>query len=83
MCVWKCGRLPTRWAGTSIVVSDAVVIGPPYEVEDCAAPKESVTALARVKRVLENEKRKIAERRARGSAAKEGGERAEEARKGG
>jgi len=62
-------RLPTRWAGTSIVVSDAVVIGPPYEVEDCAAPKESVTALTRVKRVLENEKRKIAERRARGTTA--------------
>ena len=53
-------RLPTRWAGDQIVVSDAVVIKPPYTLEDCTAPRAQQTALTRVRKVLEKERQKIA-----------------------
>jgi hypothetical protein len=55
--------LPTRWDGTSIVVMDAVVISSPYRVEDCkAVAGQQASALARVKKVLENERKRVAER---------------------
>lgn len=55
--------LPTRWDGTNIVVNDAVVITAPYRVEDCRlGAGQQAGMLARVKKVLENERRKLAER---------------------
>ncbi|MCJ1384316.1 hypothetical protein MMC17_007432 [Xylographa soralifera] len=55
--------LPTRWEGKDIIVSDAVVIEAPYRPEDCkagtGAAKES---LNRVKKVLENERKKLLEK---------------------
>jgi len=62
-------RLPARWQGTSIVVNDTVVIAKPYGLEDCTASKEQQNALTRVKKVLENERRKLAEKAARSGAA--------------
>lgn len=57
-------RYPTRWHEKNIVVNDAVIISPPYGVEDCKAPKEKATSLAMIKRVLEGERRKLAARAA-------------------
>lgn len=54
--------LPTRWHETSIVVLDSVMIAPPYRVEDCKAPPNQNAALTRVKKVLEMERKKIADR---------------------
>lgn len=55
--------LPTRWDGKDIVVMDQVVVkGPGYRSEDCRAGKEAGSALARVKKVLENERKKLAQR---------------------
>ncbi|KZF24397.1 hypothetical protein L228DRAFT_266740 [Xylona heveae TC161] len=54
--------LPTRWAGTSIVVLDSVTIAAPYRPSDCDAPPREHRTLMRVRRVLENERKKISER---------------------
>ncbi|GAB7352241.1 hypothetical protein MBLNU459_g2712t1 [Dothideomycetes sp. NU459] len=57
-------RYPTRWHEQNIVVNDAVIISPPYNVEDCKAPKDKATSLVMIKRVLEGERRKLATRAA-------------------
>lgn len=45
--------LPTKWAGTSIVVNETVVIASPYRAENCkAGPGQQPGALARVKIVV-------------------------------
>lgn len=45
--------LPTKWAGTSIVVNETVVIASPYRAENCkAGPGQQPAALARVKMVV-------------------------------
>lgn len=55
--------LPTRWDGKDIVVMDQVVVkGPGYRSEDCKAGKEAGSVLNRVKKVLENERKKLAQR---------------------
>ncbi|KAI9812017.1 MAG: hypothetical protein M1827_004909 [Pycnora praestabilis] len=54
--------MSTRWHETSIVVLDAVIITPPYRPEDCKAPAGQQTALNRVKKVLDIERKKLAER---------------------
>ncbi|CAO3682665.1 unnamed protein product [Umbelopsis vinacea] len=51
--------LPCRWAKDSIVVMDEVIITPPYNEENCKANASSVASLARVKKVLEGEKRRL------------------------
>ncbi|KAL4877587.1 anticodon-binding domain-containing protein [Aspergillus karnatakaensis] len=52
--------MPTRWDGGSIVVADAVVISAPYKVDDCRPLVAGDTAaLARVRKVLEMERKKI------------------------
>ncbi|MCJ1346051.1 hypothetical protein MMC31_004262, partial [Peltigera leucophlebia] len=44
--------LPTKWAGTSILVNETVVIASPYRAENCkAVPGQQPGALARVKMV--------------------------------
>ncbi|KAI4836142.1 hypothetical protein E4T44_08425, partial [Aureobasidium sp. EXF-8845] len=58
--------LPTRWHGQEIVVNDAVIISPPYTVNDCKAPKGKDQALDRIRMVLDGERRKIAQRAAQG-----------------
>jgi hypothetical protein len=45
--------LPTRWDAQKIIINDAVILGPPYGVDDCKAPKEKQQALAQIKRVVE------------------------------
>ncbi|GLI76264.1 hypothetical protein PoHVEF18_004535 [Penicillium ochrochloron] len=52
--------MPAHWNGPHIVVADAVSISPPYRVDDCrplVAGNEA--ALARVRKVLEMERKKI------------------------
>ncbi|KAG9649906.1 hypothetical protein KCU95_g12496, partial [Aureobasidium melanogenum] len=58
--------LPTRWHGQEIVVSDSVIISPPYTVNDCKAPKGKDQALDRIRMILDGERRKIAQRAAQG-----------------
>ncbi|MCJ1231611.1 hypothetical protein MMC12_008289 [Toensbergia leucococca] len=55
--------LPTRWDGTSIVVLDAVSIASPYRGEDCRAGQgQQGAVLGRVRKVLENERKRLADR---------------------
>ncbi|KAJ5287411.1 hypothetical protein N7478_003097 [Penicillium angulare] len=52
--------MPARWNGQNIIVADAVTIAPPYRVDDCRPLVEGDTAaLARVRKVLEMERKKI------------------------
>ncbi|ORZ15728.1 anticodon-binding domain-domain-containing protein [Absidia repens] len=51
--------LPCRWANDSIVVMDEVMITPPYGIENCKANTSSAASLARVKKVLEGERRRL------------------------
>ncbi|KAL5339408.1 anticodon-binding domain-containing protein [Aspergillus crustosus] len=52
--------MPTRWDGSSIIVADAVSIPAPYRVDDCRPLVANDTAaLARVRKVLEMERKKI------------------------
>ncbi|KAF8984318.1 hypothetical protein BGZ46_008297 [Entomortierella lignicola] len=55
--------LPCRWAKDSIVVMDEVIISPPYEPENCKANPASSNTLARVKKVLEGERMRLANSR--------------------
>ncbi|KAM5436394.1 hypothetical protein MferCBS31731_005885 [Microsporum ferrugineum] len=70
--------MPTHWSGTSIVVADSVAIAAPYGVGDCKtlnlAGRDDVagTALTRVRKVLEMERKKIELRRASTAMAKSG-----------
>lgn len=45
-------RLPTRWAGTSIIVNDNVKIDPPYRIEDCKANKANKQSEVHIRKVL-------------------------------
>ncbi|CAG8593564.1 5710_t:CDS:2 [Ambispora leptoticha] len=51
--------LPVRWAEEKIVVLDEVVINPPYDLENCKANSSASGSLARVKKVLEGEKKRL------------------------
>lgn len=51
--------LPVRWSNQSIVVLDEVIIHPPYTLDACKAPTSAQNALARVKMVLEGERRRL------------------------
>lgn len=46
-------RLPTRWAGQTIVVSESVLLDSPYGVENMRAPADKTQALNHLKRVVE------------------------------
>ncbi|CAI2183623.1 3674_t:CDS:2 [Funneliformis geosporum] len=52
--------LPCRWSKESIIVLDEVIINPPYDIENCKANLSATGSLARVKKVLEGEKRRLA-----------------------
>jgi hypothetical protein len=47
-----------------MIVLDAVIIKPPYGVEDCSAPSQHQVTLNRVRKVLEGERRKLKEKEA-------------------
>ncbi|KAI8986349.1 anticodon-binding domain-containing protein [Pilobolus umbonatus] len=51
--------LPCRWFKDTIVVMDEVLITPPYHLEDCKANAVSSASLARVKKVLEGERKRL------------------------
>ncbi|KKY27847.1 hypothetical protein UCRPC4_g00827 [Phaeomoniella chlamydospora] len=57
--------MPGRWEGQDMIISESVVISKPYRIEDCRALNESVSgsAVHRVRKVLEMEKKKIELRR--------------------
>jgi len=54
--------LPCRWHKESIIVLDEVIINPPYDIDNCKTSKTvgSTELLARVRKVLEGEKRRLA-----------------------
>ncbi|KAI9274287.1 anticodon-binding domain-containing protein [Phascolomyces articulosus] len=51
--------LPCRWSNDTIVVLDEVLIQAPYGIENCKANASSAASLARVKKVLEGERRRL------------------------
>ncbi|KAI9348368.1 anticodon-binding domain-containing protein [Pilaira anomala] len=51
--------LPCRWSKDTIVVMDEVLITPPYSAENCRANSSSAASLARVKKVLEGERKRL------------------------
>ncbi|KAI9246313.1 anticodon-binding domain-containing protein [Helicostylum pulchrum] len=51
--------LPCRWSKDTIVVMDEVLITPPYSVDNCKANSSSGASLARVKKVLEGERKRL------------------------
>ncbi|KAI4104030.1 MAG: hypothetical protein L6R37_003512 [Teloschistes peruensis] len=55
--------LPIRWDGNNMIVMDSVIISAPYRGEDCKAGHgvQSQT-LSRVRKVVDNERRKFADR---------------------
>jgi len=50
---WFKRTLPVRWNDQTIIVSDSVLVKPPYGISDCRAPKDKQFAEAQIKRVLE------------------------------
>jgi len=52
--------LPCRWHKDTIVVLDEVLISSPYDVDSCRASTSSSASLARVKKVLEGERKRLA-----------------------
>lgn len=57
--------MPVRWHNQEIVVYDAVIIAPPYRIEDCKGTKDKQETLIRVRKVLEGERKKLKEREER------------------
>ncbi|KAL8873600.1 MAG: hypothetical protein Q9174_000966 [Haloplaca sp. 1 TL-2023] len=55
---------PVQWDGNNMVVMDSVVISAPYRAEDCRAGNapQSQQILVRVRKVVENERKKIGDR---------------------
>ncbi|KAI9246207.1 anticodon-binding domain-containing protein [Sporodiniella umbellata] len=52
--------LPCHWSKESIVVMDEIVILPPYGIDHCKSKTETPsTSLARVKKVLEGERKRL------------------------
>ncbi|KAL1924026.1 uncharacterized protein VTP21DRAFT_7061 [Calcarisporiella thermophila] len=52
--------LPCRWHKDTIIVLDEVVIRPPYTAESCLANAPAAGTLARVQKVLEGERQRMA-----------------------
>jgi hypothetical protein len=50
--------LPARWADDKIVVNDAVLILPPYGIENLQAPPGKEQSIAHVRKILEAHQRK-------------------------
>jgi protein LSM12 len=65
-----------------MIINDSVRIDAPYRAEDCKAPADQAHTLERVKKVLENERRKIADK-SRGPSAPPSGVATPTGRKGG
>ncbi|KAI4143486.1 MAG: hypothetical protein L6R39_004551 [Caloplaca ligustica] len=58
--------LPTRWDGNNILVMDSVAIIAPYRGEDCRAGNGVPAAtLSRVRKVVDNERKRFADRERR------------------
>lgn len=57
-----CSNMPIRWHNQEIIVHDAVIIAPPYRLEDCKGAKDKQETLNRVRKVLEGERRKLKEK---------------------
>ncbi|KAK3708959.1 hypothetical protein LTR37_011123 [Vermiconidia calcicola] len=55
-------NMPIRWHNQEMIVHEAVIITPPYRVEDCKGAKEKQEVLNRVRKVLEGERRKLKEK---------------------
>jgi len=56
---------PIRWHNQEMIVHEAVIISPPYRIEDCKCPKDKQEVLNRVKKVLDGERRKLKDKEER------------------
>lgn len=45
--------LPTRWADNKIVVNDALLVHPPYTIENLQAPAGKEQSLAHVRKIMQ------------------------------
>jgi protein LSM12 len=52
-------NMQIRWHNQEMIVSDVVIIPPPYRVENCRGAKDKQEVVNRVKKVLEGERRKL------------------------
>ncbi|KAF2083672.1 hypothetical protein K490DRAFT_76389 [Saccharata proteae CBS 121410] len=50
---WINRTLPTRWHDKSIIVNDAIILGPPYTVNDLKAAEGKEAQLPQIKKVME------------------------------
>lgn len=48
-----------RWHDQGIIVNDHVIIGAPYNIEDCRGPKAQQEHVNRVKNILQGERKKL------------------------
>jgi len=55
-------NIPVRWHNQEIIVLEHVIISAPYRPEDCKAGRDKQDSLGRVRKILEDQKRKIKER---------------------
>lgn len=60
--------MPTRWHDQAIIVNNAVIISPPYRIEDCKAPKGKEASLNQVRKILEGALRKMGANKGAGAA---------------
>jgi len=58
-------NMPIRWHNQEMIVHEAVIIAPPYRVEDCKGAKDKQEVLNRVRKVLEGERKKLRDREER------------------
>jgi len=58
-------NMPIRWHNQEMIVHEAVIIPPPYRVEDCRAGNDKQEVLIRVRKVLEGERKKLRDKEER------------------
>jgi hypothetical protein len=65
--------MPIRWHNQEMIVHEAVIIPPPYRVEDCRAGNDKQEVLIRVRKVLEGERKKLRDKEERERAGARAG----------
>ncbi|UJO22326.1 uncharacterized protein CLAFUR5_09144 [Fulvia fulva] len=58
-------NMQVRWHSQQIVVNDIAIVHPPYEVNDIKGGAEKQAETARIKKIVEGEKRKLKEKEER------------------
>jgi len=76
-------NMPIRWHNQEMIVHEAVIIPPPYRVEDCRAGNDKQEVLIRVRKVLEGERKKLRDKEEREKANARSATTSADLRKGG